>query len=567
MPEGGFYSTGSGVTNNCRVVTDAVIATSLTAGDVLAVVANDGTGLVEFVSPSGDITTDPAFDAKGDLIGGTGADTAARLAVGTNGQHLVADSGQATGLNWENPPSAATDTIFDVKGDLVGGTGADTAARLAVGSNGQHLVADSGEATGMKWEAPPTSGGAFQLTELLSIALSGETSIDVDCTGYDEVQIIWEVVDLSASDFLGVRVSTDGITFDNGATEYRRTHVSDTLNESADLTYLQIDGEAAGTTDRSGVAVLYNLSSSSHSTTSAGMAGDESGNMAAKLCYRDAQQIDTHIRIFTAGGSATMDAGRLRVLGIGTARGLAASTPNTNVQGVVNQIDVLTMTSMTANRDYLLPTTAAIGQIAGVSVVDGDPDHEILIKSGAAGDKIDNVDHSTNEFTRLFIAGERMVFECIDAAGPHWQVKEDARKPSYGTMYHATTWTHTSTSAGQQMQLDTIDDQRGGVCDLTGNQATVRRDGVYDVKGVFGITPSGSNKNCLSEVQAGNPAGALTPARYGSKPHSAGGSSIITNVQATVTLNADDDVQIICYQNDSTSEAISFNRISIFEVF
>jgi len=40
------------------------------------------------------------IDAKGDLIAGTAADTAARLAVGTNGLPLVADSTAATGLKW-----------------------------------------------------------------------------------------------------------------------------------------------------------------------------------------------------------------------------------------------------------------------------------------------------------------------------------------------------------------------------------------------------------------------------------------------------------------------------------
>ena len=39
-------------------------------------------------------------DAKGDLIGATAADTPARLAVGTNGQVLTADSTAATGLAW-----------------------------------------------------------------------------------------------------------------------------------------------------------------------------------------------------------------------------------------------------------------------------------------------------------------------------------------------------------------------------------------------------------------------------------------------------------------------------------
>jgi hypothetical protein len=42
-------------------------------------------------------------DAKGDLIAGTAADAVGRLAVGTNGQQLVADSTASTGLKWDNP--------------------------------------------------------------------------------------------------------------------------------------------------------------------------------------------------------------------------------------------------------------------------------------------------------------------------------------------------------------------------------------------------------------------------------------------------------------------------------
>ena len=49
---------------------------------------------------SGDITTDDEWDAKGDLIVGTGSDTADRLAVGTNDYVLTADSGEATGIKW-----------------------------------------------------------------------------------------------------------------------------------------------------------------------------------------------------------------------------------------------------------------------------------------------------------------------------------------------------------------------------------------------------------------------------------------------------------------------------------
>lgn len=70
-------------------------------GDIEGVTA--GTG-ISGGGTSGTVTITntmaTAIDAKGDLVAGTGADAFARLAVGTNGYVLSANSAQATGLEW-----------------------------------------------------------------------------------------------------------------------------------------------------------------------------------------------------------------------------------------------------------------------------------------------------------------------------------------------------------------------------------------------------------------------------------------------------------------------------------
>jgi hypothetical protein len=59
-------------------------------------------------------------------------------------------------------------SMGDAKGDLIAGTAADTAARLAVGNNGETLVADSSTSTGLRYTAGtvqsnPVLNSAFQV--------------------------------------------------------------------------------------------------------------------------------------------------------------------------------------------------------------------------------------------------------------------------------------------------------------------------------------------------------------------------------------------------------------------
>ena len=66
------------------------------------------------------------------------------------------------GANWleVNTGTFIAETLIDAKGDLVVGSADNTAARLAVGTDGFVLTADSAEATGLKWAASSGGGGS-----------------------------------------------------------------------------------------------------------------------------------------------------------------------------------------------------------------------------------------------------------------------------------------------------------------------------------------------------------------------------------------------------------------------
>jgi hypothetical protein len=81
--------------------------------------------------------------SMGDLLGGT------------TGQVLSKASNTNMDFTWvtSDDANAIQNTIVDAKGDLIAATAADTPARLAVGANGEMLVADSTASAGMDWKS------------------------------------------------------------------------------------------------------------------------------------------------------------------------------------------------------------------------------------------------------------------------------------------------------------------------------------------------------------------------------------------------------------------------------
>jgi hypothetical protein len=98
-----------------------------------------------------DLVTDLPADFE---VFGQAVDTAlADLKGGTTGQVLSKTTNTDMDFTWvaQDDSNAIQNAIVDAKGDLIAATAADTPARLAVGTDYGFLQANSGESTGLAW--------------------------------------------------------------------------------------------------------------------------------------------------------------------------------------------------------------------------------------------------------------------------------------------------------------------------------------------------------------------------------------------------------------------------------
>ena len=97
-------------------------------------------------------------------------------------------------------------TEIDAKGDLIVGTGADTFARLAVGTNGHTLVADSSVSpTGLKWAAPAGGGKVLQV-----VYATYNTGTTVATTTYTDTGLTASITPSAATSKILIFVNQSG---------------------------------------------------------------------------------------------------------------------------------------------------------------------------------------------------------------------------------------------------------------------------------------------------------------------------------------------------------------------
>ena len=149
-------------------------ATELARGD--HVHAMPSAGDVGAVGTATSITAGTALAGGGDLSASRTLDVvlsdATPAALGTAAAGTAVLPARADHIHDAQDLSGyVANSLVDAKGDLISATADNTPARLAVGTNGHVLTADSAESTGLKWAA--VGGGKDDADNIIAVQVFG----------------------------------------------------------------------------------------------------------------------------------------------------------------------------------------------------------------------------------------------------------------------------------------------------------------------------------------------------------------------------------------------------------
>jgi hypothetical protein len=181
---------GTTVAMNAAGSTTITVNTSLFAAGDVVFVQNLGAGVTTITAGTATVTTSGSLvlaQNQGGKLYFTSASAAIFFQFATPASGDIEGVSAGVGISGGGTSGTVTitnsmATAIDAKGDLVVGTGADTFSKLTVGANGTTLVADSGEATGLKYVAgvsltlnPQTSAYTLVATDAFKLVTVSDT--------------------------------------------------------------------------------------------------------------------------------------------------------------------------------------------------------------------------------------------------------------------------------------------------------------------------------------------------------------------------------------------------------
>ena len=218
-----------------------------------------------------------------------------------------------------------------------------------------------------------------------------------------------------------------------------------------------------------------------------------------------------------------------------------SAADHSDFTGAVGKHYIVDLSGLASVMNFTLPTTAAVGERIGLSIVgtqNTTPGEELTITAGTS-DFLNGVAGGT-EWSRMFILGETVIMKCV-VANSEWVVEVDGRKPTTGLLNLGTNSSdgYLSSGAFTLVKFDETHHDVGGICDAANELLRIRRGGIYQLiwqMGVIGITTDDRNHQIAFKDDAGTPA--FT--NWGFNVHIHGGTKVFNG--ATILEYATSDI-------------------------
>ena len=271
---------------------------------------------------STDLVTDLPADFE---VFGQAVDTSlADLKGGTSGQVLAKNSNTDMDFVWvaQDDSNAIQNAIVDAKGDLIGATAADTPARLAVGTNGHVLTADSTAATGLKWATPAPALANFSLINAGGTALTGAATVTVSSiSGYSTLMILIDGASSASADsgiFLRVNGASTNYFMMQSEFDFKSTYSQNNFGPNQITSGIKLaDMSSNAASEVRGGAFIFGCNSSGIKTIICNGAGSAAGGSSQSIYngtgyYNSASTISS-VSAFSDSGNS--DAGTMYIYG------------------------------------------------------------------------------------------------------------------------------------------------------------------------------------------------------------------------------------------------------------